>query len=308
MVVVFGSINLDLVTRAARLPSPGETVTGSGFASYPGGKGANQALAAARAGAAVRLYGAVGRDLGADSALALLRAGHVDVDGVHVVAAPTGCATILVDDAGENAIVVVPGANGEVDAALVPDDVLTPCATLLLQNEIPASANLALIKRATQSGARIMLNAAPARTLAKDTLAAIDTLIVNQTEAAALGQALHWPQDAAAFAAAAAAEIDGLEVVVTLGGAGALSTRGHDEIRVMAPPVAVVDTTGAGDAFVGAYAAALDAGDDRALALRTASAAGSLACTMHGAQPALPLRAAIDALLLSVTSPQSRRC
>ncbi|MEO8565917.1 MAG: ribokinase [Betaproteobacteria bacterium] len=308
MVVVFGSINLDLVTRVPRLPSPGETLIGSGFASYPGGKGANQALAAARAGAVVRMYGAVGRDAAAESALALLRAGDIDVAGVRAVDASTGCATILVDDAGENAIVVVPGANEKVDPGAVPDVVLVTGAVLLLQQEVPASPNSALIARAARAGMRIVLNAAPARPLARELLAMIATLIVNESEAASLGALLGWPPEAGAFAAAAAAEIDGLEVVVTRGAAGAISVRGHDPIHVAAPRVDVVDTTGAGDAFVGAFAAALDAGDDRMKALSIAAAAGSLACTMHGAQPALPSRDSIDALLLSVTSRAAPRC
>jgi ribokinase len=307
MVVVFGSINLDLVTRVPRLPSPGETLIGSGFASYPGGKGANQALAAARAGAVVRMYGAVGRDGAAASALVLLRAGTVDVAGIRAVDAPTGCATILVDDAGENAIVVVPGANERVDPDAVPDAVLGAGTVLLLQHEVPSSANAALVARAARAGTRIVLNAAPARPLNRKLLAMIATLIVNVSEAAALAPLFGWPAEAGAFAAAAAAAIDGLEVVVTRGAAGAISVRGHDRIHVPAPNVEVIDTTGAGDAFVGAFAAALDAGDDRPRALSIAIAAGSLACTMHGAQPALPARDAIDALLLSVTQRLVRR-
>jgi len=308
MVVVFGSINLDLVTRVPRLPSPGETLIGSGFASYPGGKGANQALAAARAGAVVRMYGAVGRDTAAESALALLRAGKVDVSGVLAVDAPTGCATVLVDDAGENAIVVVPGANEKVDPDAVPDAVLAPGAVLLLQQEVPASANAALIARAARAGMRIVLNAAPARPVARELLTMIATLIVNESEAASLGSLLGWPPEAVAFAAAAAADIDGLEVVVTRGAAGAISVRRDDIMHVAAPRIDVIDTTGAGDAFAGAFAAALDAGDDRRRALSIAAAAGSLACTTHGAQPALPARDAIDALLLSVTSRPAPRC
>lgn len=308
MVVVFGSINLDLVTRVPRLPMPGETLIGSGFATYPGGKGANQALAAARAGAIVRMFGAVGRDAAAESALALLRAANVDVGGVQVVDSPTGCASVLVDDNGENAIVVVPGANERVDVSVIPDGLLAQGNVLLLQHEVPAPANAALIARAERSGVRILLNAAPARPLSRDLLAAIDTLVVNQTEAAGLATALGWPTEASAFAAAAAAEVDGLAVVVTLGAAGAVGIVGHDAIRVAAPPVSVIDTTGAGDAFVGAYAAALDAGKDRATSIRMATAAGSLACTAHGAQPASPARAAIDALLPSVRSRQALRC
>jgi len=308
MVVVFGSINLDLVTRVPRLPSPGETLIGSGFASYPGGKGANQALAAARTGAAVRMYGAVGRDAAAGSALALLRAGEVDVCGVLAVDAPTGCATILVDDAGENAIIVVPGANGKVDPGAVPDAVLSPSAVLVLQQEVPASANAALIGRAARAGMRIVLNAAPARPLPRELLAMIATLIVNENEAAVLAPSFGWPPEPLAFAAAAAAEIDGLEVVVTRGKSGAVSVRGDDCVHVAAPRVDVVDTTGAGDAFVGAFASALDAGEDRRKALSIAIAAGSLACTRRGAQPALPGRDAIDALLLSLTSLSTPRC
>jgi len=153
-----------------------------------------------------------------------------------------------------------------------------------------------------------VLNAAPARPLDRELLAMIATLIVNESEAAALGPLFGWPDEAGAFAAAAAAAIDGLEVVVTQGAAGAISVRGHDLIHFPAPKVEVIDTTGAGDAFVGAFAAALDAGDDRPRALSIAIAAGSLACTMHGAQPALPARDAIDALLLSVTSRPAPRC
>lgn len=302
MVVVFGSINLDLVTRVARLPSPGETLIGRGFASYPGGKGANQALAAARAGADVRMHGAVGRDAAAIAALALLRAGNVDLAGVRTVDTPTGCATILVDEQGENAIVVVPGANDRVDGDAVPAAVLTRGAVLLLQQEVPAVANAALIERASRAGMRIILNAAPARPLPRELLARIATLIVNESEAAALAAALGWPEEPSAFAAAAAGEIHGLEVIVTQGAGGAVSVCLRDRIRVSAPAVKVIDTTGAGDAFVGAYAAALDAGNDRSYALRIAIAAGSLACTGHGAQPALPPRTAIDALLLSLTS------
>lgn len=307
MVVVFGSINLDLVTRVARLPSPGETLIGRGFASYPGGKGANQALAAARAGAVVRMYGSVGRDAAADSALALLRAGGVDLAGVQAVDAPTGCATILVDDAGENAIVVVPGANDQIDPGAVPDAVLTPGTVLLLQHEVPPSANAALIARAARGGTRIVLNAAPARHLERRLLETVNTLIVNESEAVALATMLGWPTEAAAFAASAATAIEGLEVVVTQGAAGAVSVCGRDEIHVAPPPVVVVDTTGAGDAFAGAYATARDAGNDQVSSMRIAVAAGSLTCTMRGAQPALPARTAIDALLPSVTSQRFRR-
>jgi len=300
MVIVFGSINLDLVSSVERFPSPGETLTGSSFATYPGGKGANQALAAARAGAEVRLFGAVGRDVFAERALELLAAGNVDLSGVARVDAATGCATILVDSRGENCIVVAAGANACVDAASIPDGALTRDNVVVLQQEVPAAANEALIRRARQNGARILLNAAPARAIDVDLLRAVDVLIVNEEEAAALAAMHSWPSAAAAFAAAANRSGTPI-VIVTLGDKGALCEIDGAIHHVGAPPVDVVDTTGAGDAFVGALAAALDGGSPLQHAPKRAVAAGSLACTTRGAQPSLPHDKAIAALLPSVT-------
>ena len=301
MVVVFGSINLDFVARVPRFPTPGETVAAESFATHPGGKGANQALAAARAGAAVSLYGAVGTDAFAAPALALLDAGRVDLRSIVRVAGPTGCATILVDAQGENCIAVAAGANALAEPREVPDSVLGSGTVLVLQHEVPAEANVALIARAHRLGARIVLNAAPARAVSAELLRQVDVLIVNETEAAAVAVANGWPARAAAFAAAATAAARGLAAVVTLGKDGALAACGSDKFRARPSSIAVVDTTGAGDAFVGNVAAALDASLSLAEALRRAVAAGSLACTRAGAQPALPDRAAIDAALPSVT-------
>src|SRR5437867_8391575 len=144
MVVVFGSINLDFVTRVDRFPAPGETIAGRSFGTYPGGKGANQALAASRAGAQVRLYGAIGSDAFANAAIASLRAGGVDLSGLQRVDAPTGCATILVASSGENCIAIVPGANAHAKPDALPDSALTRQSVLLLQQEVPAEANAAL--------------------------------------------------------------------------------------------------------------------------------------------------------------------
>jgi len=302
MVVVFGSINLDLVTRVARFPEPGETLAAESFATYPGGKGANQALAAARAGATVRLFGAVGRDAFADPALELLGASGVDLGGVARVDERTGCATILVDAHGENCIVVAAGANARADPDAVPDAALTPATILVLQQEVPEHANAALIARARRLGARIVLNAAPARPLAIELLRQIDVLVVNETEAAALAAPHGGPATAAAFANSAAAISPRLAIAVTLGSKGAII--GSDAGLFSAAPsrIDVVDTTGAGDAFVGALAAALDRGATMRDALPRAVAAGTLACTIAGAQPSLPDRAAIDAWLPFVTS------
>jgi len=302
MVVVFGSINVDLVTRVARFPRPGETLAAQSFAVYAGGKGANQALAAALAGAAVQLYGAVGRDAFAGMALELLAAAGVELAGVARVTEPTGCATILVDAEAENSIVVAAGANARAEAQAVPDAVLGAATTLVLQQEVPEAANAALVARARSHGARIILNAAPARAVPLDVLRQLDLLVVNESEAATLAMLYRWPVESIDFAAAAAALSPRLSVVVTLGGKGAIACHAQERYSAAAPEIRIVDTTGAGDAFVGALAAALDRRATLPNALARAVAAGTLACTMHGAQPSLPDSAAIDALLPLVTT------
>jgi len=302
MVVVFGSINLDLVCRIAKFPAPGETISGSSFATFPGGKGANQALAACRAGAAVQLFGAVGNDAFAAAATGMLVASGVDIQGITKVDTATGCATILVDDRGENCIVVVAGANAMADPQAVPDAALTLDSVLVLQQEVDPAANTALIARARGGGARIVLNAAPAHPVSVDLLRMIDFLVVNEIEAMALGSALGWTATARDFVSAATAAAPNLAVALTLGAAGALWVSAATALRAKAPDVRVVDTTGAGDAFVGALAAAIADGAEPVDALRRAVAAGSLACTVHGAQPAMPERDAIDALLPLVTA------
>jgi ribokinase len=302
MVIVFGSINLDLLCRVACFPVPGETVSGSSFTTFPGGKGANQALAAARAGASVQLFGAVGRDAFASVATALLVSGGVDIQSVAKVDGPTGCATIVVDEHGENCIVVVAGANAMADPGTVPDAALTTQTVLVLQQEVDGAANTALIARARRAGARIILNAAPAHPVSLELLQAIDMLVVNESEASALATAFDWAATPHSFAASATAAAPRLSVILTLGAGGALWIKGSRTLRVQAPHVRVVDTTGAGDAFVGTLAAAIDGGAPPAVALRRAVVAGSLACTAHGAQPALPDRAAVDVLLPTVTA------
>jgi ribokinase len=293
MVIVFGSINLDLVARVARMPLPGETVRGQAFATVPGGKGANQALAAARAGARVAMFGTVGRDAFGAAALANLEGAGVDLTGVQAVDAATGVALINVDAHGENAITVVAGANGEAHAAQVPDAALRPDAVIVMQLEVPVAEVMMLAGRAR--GTRIVLNAAPAQALPEDLLRMIDTLVVNASEAAFAAAELGLPEDAGQFAADAS-ERYGCSVVVSLGSRGALAAREGELVYVAAPETLVVDTTGAGDALVGAYAAALDRGASLRQALTEGVAAGSLACARHGAQAALPAHAEIAAL------------
>jgi ribokinase len=281
MVVVFGSINLDLVARVPRLPRPGETIAGTDFAMAPGGKGANQALAARRAGAAVAMFGAVGSDAFAAAALGNLVAAGVDLAGVAAVPASTGVALINVDARGENAITVVAGANAHARAALVPAAAIGAGTTLLMQLEVPVPEVAALAARA--AGARVVLNAAPAEPLPGEVWRAVDVLLVNEREALEYANAWQLPATPASFIAAMDARF-GVAVVVTLGARGAI-TLARGALREVAPPsVTVVDTTGAGDAFAGALAAALDRGTPLPEAMEAAVRAGALACTHPGAQ------------------------
>jgi ribokinase len=287
MILVFGSINLDLVVPVPSLPRPGETALGGDYALLPGGKGANQALAACRGGAAVMLAGAVGGDAFADLALANLRRDGVDLALLRRVRRPTGVAAIMVDDAGENLIAVASGANAAAAAASVPDDALGPATILVCQMEVPAAENGALIRRARAAGARIILNLAPAAPIDPACLADIDLLVANRGEAATLGA------DPAGLARRLRRAL-----VVTDGAAGSIAFLA-DGGRIDTPALAIspLDTTGAGDTFVGVLAAGLDRGSALEAALRHASAAAGLACLAPGAQTAMPDRTAIERAL-----------
>ena len=273
-----GSINLDFVATAPRLPRAGETVTGARLARHPGGKGANQALAAQRLGAEVSLVGRVGRDGMAEEALALLLAGEVDVAGVVTdTTAPTGVALIAVDPQGENQIVVAAGANHSVMPEQLPARIETP---LILQLELPIETVEAAVGRAT---AFVCVNLAPAAPVSDQLLRRADLLIVNETEAAFYGDLLHH---------------GGGRVVVTEGAKGAVLYQGGVELARATPPkVTAVDATGAGDAFVGAICVALLEGTEPEAALRFACAAGAIAATRPGAQPSLPTRAEVERLI-----------
>ncbi len=239
------------------------------------------------------MFGAVGRDAFATTALANLEASGVDLTGVAAVDDATGVALIHVDAQGENAITVIAGANGHARAAQVPDSVLGPGNTLVLQLEVPMAEVAALVNRA--GGAHVIVNAAPAAPLPDDLLRRVGTLIVNESEAMVLGADLRLPATPDAFANAAAARYHST-VIVTLGARGALAVREGEQIAIAAPSRPVVDTTGAGDALVGAFAAALDRGALLRQALAEGVAAGSLACAGRGAQAALPTHDAIAAL------------
>ncbi len=297
MITVFGSINVDLVVQVPNLPGAGETVLGPGYDVTPGGKGANQAVAAARAGAEVRLVGCVGNDSFADVALAELRGAGVVLDGVRRDRRPTGCAFISVDRAGQNQIVVAQGANGGLRERHLPDDWLDPATLVVLQMEVPLAENWALVTRACARGARTLLNAAPAAPIPGLALAALDWLVVNENEALVLARRLGTEGSDAESAGRTLAHALGITTVVTLGSSGAVAFQRAAAWRIGTLPVAPVDTVAAGDAFVGAFAAALDKGQELPDALRRASVAGGLACLKQGAQTSLPDAASIEARL-----------
>ncbi|WP_137178382.1 ribokinase [Roseomonas sp. AR75] len=290
-VLVFGSANADLVFAVPQLPAPGATVLGEGVRSFPGGKGANQAVAAARDGAAVQFAGCVGRDAFAEVATAALREAGVDLSRLAVVDQPTGCAAICVDPAGRNQIAVAPGANETARAAQVENAALHPDVVVLLQMEVPAAEVAALIHRAKARGARVVLNLAPPGALPLDALRALDVLVVNEHEAEVLLHRLRAP-DHGLLAAAL-----GTALLVTLGERGAAFFHGTTTFGVPAFPVTPVDTTGAGDCFCGVLCAGLDRGLTMQQAMRRASAAASLACTRPGAASAMPTASETDALL-----------
>ena len=277
-IIVVGSVNLDVVARAERLPVAGETVTNAELGRYPGGKGANQALAARRLGADVTLVACVGRDAAADEALALLREGGVDLNRCRVVEErATGVALIAVAASGENQIVVAPGAN----RALVADDVHgLEAPAMICQLEVPR----ATLKTAAASFAGFLcVNLAPAMDVPAELLERPDLIVVNETEAAFYGERLH--------------SGDGLVAITRGEGEVRLCRRGRTVASTRPPEIEAVDTTGAGDAFTAALTIALVEGREPEAALAFACAAGALAATAPGAQPSLPYRADVERLL-----------
>ena len=302
VVIVVGAINVDLVVAAPRLPGPGETVVGGGLQTFGGGKGANAAVAAARAGSAVLLIGAVGDDDTADSALAELRSEGVDVGGVAVIAGEsTGVALIVVDDHGENQIAVGAGAN----AAITADHVerclaaaLPAAGCVLVSTEIPAAAVAAAVEGANAAGVVCLLNPAPVVPVVAELLSLGPIVTPNGTELRDLlkllgGDAVESDADAASRVVA----ISHQPVVVTQGADGVLLITSDSVRHVPAPSVNARDTTGAGDTFNGVLATRLAAGDDLATAVPYAVAAAALSVTGVGARGGMPTAAAIEAAL-----------
>ena len=297
MITVFGSINMDLIATPERLPKPGETVAGSSFTTAAGGKGANQALAARRAGATVRMAGAVGDDTLASQALALLADAAMDLNGVRVAAEATGTAHILVAADGENVIVVVAGANGTVTG----DDARKAVAAmsrgdyLMLQFEIPAPAIEAALAGAKTKGVTSIINIAPFTAEAKRLGALADVLVANESEFELFAGKGELTDDAREATMRALHAESGQTIIVTLGADGVIAIRKNEIFRADGLAIEPVDTVGAGDTFCGYLAASLDAGLGFSQALRRAAVAGSLACLKPGAQPSIPFAAAVDA-------------
>jgi ribokinase len=295
MILVAGSANLDFVVRAAHIPAPGETVLGRDFQTFPGGKGANQAVACARAGgAAVTMLVALGADDFAKPLLASLAEASVQLK-VKESQAPTGTAFICVRDDGENAITVAPGANQDLRPEHWPSDL--PITHLLMQLETPIDTVLAYAQAARAQGAKVVLNAAPARALPEALLRLVDVLIVNEGELASLVGEGAEQGDASAQLALLAKRYGIAQLIVTLGAEGAMAWHAGALLRQSPFAIEVVDTTGAGDTFCGALVAAMARGQDLQMCLREASAAGALACTHMGAQSSIPSREAVLALL-----------
>lgn len=304
-IVVFGSINMDLVARVKTIARPGETVLSPRADRFFGGKGANQAVAAARIGrggpVAVAMAGAVGSDPFGSACLDNLRGNGVDIEAVRIIGEPTGCAFITVDEAGENAITVASGANMLVRADDVPEHLLSRASVLVLQMEAPIAESLEVAARARRSGASIVWNFAPAPAAAERAevaalLASTDILVVNEHEAVSVAAITgdHAGGDYLG-AAAALARSHGCTCIVTAGARGAVAV-GPDGARIHAAarPITPVDSTGAGDTFVGVLANGLAEGAGMDEAMRRACTAASLSCLTAGAQAGMPAREALE--------------
>jgi ribokinase len=313
-ILVVGSLNTDLVVSAPRFPQPGETLSGEDLQVLPGGKGANQAVAAARLGANVSMLGRVGRDTFGDFLLDNLKANHVNTTLIQRDDASTGAAIIVVDADGQNSIVLSPGANGKVSPSDVESASFSTFSLLLLQLEIPTPAVFRAAQLARQNGVRVLLNPAPAKELPDELIALADFIVPNETELSLLTGLPVNDIPSAEAAAKRLLERGTKHVIVTLGEKGALIVDRHTSAHVDTHHVDVVDTTAAGDAFIGGFAVRLiersggsltpaDALENAAYAkliedaVRYGCACGALACTKFGAQPSLPNRLKVEEFL-----------
>lgn len=294
-IAVLGSVNMDLVAYVGQVPGSGETVTGTDFRQVPGGKGANQAVAAARAGARTTFLGAVGDDPFGQQLRQSLVGSGIDVRGVRTAPGVSGIAHIVVDGKGANSIIVVPGANGTVESASEADaELIEGADALLLQLELPMPAVVSAARTGRELGVPVHLTPAPARELPQELLENVDVLVPNEHEAAALTGEV----DPDKALAALLEQVP--EVLVTLGSEGSLyGARGVDPVWVPARPVDAVDTTAAGDTFCGSFAVARAEGRTPEDAMRFAAAASALSVQRHGASSSMPGRDEVEAFLLN---------
>jgi ribokinase len=298
-VLVFGSLNMDLVTRTPRLPQPGETIAGHSFVTVPGGKGANQAVAVAKLGVPVQMNGRVGGDEFGKMLIESLRSAGVDCTGIRIdETCSSGVAAIAIDDSGENNIVIVPGANGQVDESDVEKISFLDRQVLLLQLEIPIAIVLAAAQVAHRSGVTVILDPAPAPTeLPAALYAAVDILTPNQVEAEQLTGIKVCDRDSAIAAAQELRQRGVKTLIIKMGAQGALCATATEELWIEPFEVVAIDTVAAGDAFNGGLAAALAEGRSIEEACRWGAAAGAIAVTRSGAQETMPTREALTELL-----------
>jgi ribokinase len=290
---------MDVVNQVAAFPSPGETITGMGTSYHPGGKGANQAMAAARSGSSVIMLGAIGSDSFGDNLLSELRAAGIDTQNVAIKSGSTGMAFITVNVAGENMIVLSPGSNARFGDEDIPSSILALSSIILLQNEVPWQTNLHVIKAVNELGIRIFYNPAPAHHLEPSVMPLINTLVLNETEAEMITKQKIVNTEQAVLAASQLIRQGVKHVVITLGKKGAYyASHLGSSIHQPAFPVEAKDTTAAGDTFIGAYASALNKGRSRTEALLFASAASAIAVTRVGAQQSVPYEEEVESFLL----------
>jgi ribokinase len=296
-ILVVGSLNTDLVVRVPRFPQPGETISGDDLQVIPGGKGANQAVAAARLGADVSMLGRVGKDNFGDFLLDNLKSNHVDSQLVQRDDASTGTAIIAVDASGQNNIILSAGANGKVSPKDIESASFLNHSLLLLQLEIPMPTVLRAAQRAQENNMRVILNPAPAQEIPAELIALADFIIPNETELGLLSNHMVNDIPSAEKAARTLLEHGAKNVIVTLGSKGALIVNTHTSKQVDTFRVNVVDTTAAGDAFIGGFATQLLESDDLLSAVRYGCACGALATTKFGAQPSLPTKTEVEKIL-----------
>lgn len=290
-ILVIGSLNMDLVVLTQRMPLPGETIAGEGFHMIPGGKGANQAVAASRAGAKTSIIGCVGNDAFGKVLLDSLKNARVNVSGVSCVdSIPTGTATIIVEANGKNRIIIIPGANYEVTTGFIAQvwDVIDKAEMVLLQHEIPMATIHEIIEHCHQQKVKVLLNLAPMYPMPEEILSLVDTLVLNETEAAALTGMEIRGEGQAIQAARQIVKIGVKTVIITLGELGAVLMNKDESIFQPALRVQAIDTTAAGDTFVGSYTASMLAGKTLSEALLYASVASAIAVTRLGAQSSIP--------------------